>query len=111
MQLAAAHVSEELTSKLRSFHHRVAKQEGNLGKHQSGSSGPGSGVLFFFFGNKDFKAPIMSFVRETNIKLPRKTTVAIRKTVEVSTSSSRFPIINPTMTPPPNRLSIGFNEP
>ena len=32
---------------------------------QSGSSGPGRGFLLLPLGNNDFKAPIMSLVRDT----------------------------------------------
>ena len=61
-------------------------------QNQSGSSGPGKGFLFFLLGNKDFKEPIMSLFLETKIKLLKKNIVVITKTVEVSASSSRFPI-------------------
>ena len=80
-------------------------------KDQSGSSGPGSGVLFFFLGNNDFNAPIMSLVRETKTKLPRKNTVAISRTVVVSESSSRLPIVNPAIPCLPKRIDTALHRP
>jgi len=80
-------------------------------KDQSGSSGPGSGVLFFLLGSNDFNAPIMSLVLDTKIKLPRKNNVAIPRTVVVSESNSRLPIVNPAIRRLPKRLDIALNEP
>ena len=80
-------------------------------KDQSGSSGPGSGVLVFLLGSNDFNAPIMSLVLDTKIKLPRKNNVAIPRTVVVSESNSRLPIVNPAIRRLPKRLDIALNEP
>ena len=80
-------------------------------KFQSGSSGPGKGVLFFLFGSKDFRAPIISLVLETKIKLPRKITMATARTVVVSVSSSRLPIVNPAISRLPKRIDLALAEP